>query len=662
MVGYSSNSKGCKLYDVVLKKCVVSRDVRFDESWSAVDEASQDEAEFNMHESESNAEAESDHAENIPDTSDTDQQLSNDEDENPTLPVPSPDEPQDAAESSPNVTLRRGDRVRKPPGEWWKPPHKSYKPQSGLLAVDATDDLIDCALSVQNVPQSYTEAIKPENIDFWTPGIEREHECLRENNTFEFVERTPNMHVLRNRYLFKVKKGKPKARLVACGCSQVRGVEYDKTFAPVISLIALRVLLALITSLDLFCHQMDVVTAFLNGDLDVEIFMEVPAGMRDPNRPNLVCKLLKALYGLKQAPRQWYAKIHKFLVDELGFKSCSYEPCLYIKHEGNSIMFIALYVDDLLIAGNDLAAILSVKDEFKKRFKMKDLGEASEFLGMQIKRDRDGGTLTLSQPDYIDTILERFNMTDAKTANIPMSPSLTLNSEPTSEDPPCNAPYRMAVGSLIWLMIGTRPDIAFAVGKLSKFCENPRQSHWNAVKHLLRYVKYTRTVGIHYQKSSPLHPLGYCDSDWASCTETRKSTEGMVFLLSGGAVSWRSKKQSVIATSSCEAEYMSAFSAAKEAVWLKRMFAEMMGKDKVDPIRLLVDNNSAVSTAKSESINQRNKHVDIKYHFVRDAVATMQVMLEHVSKEHQAADPLTKPLMRVLHERFMAMMGLKQCS
>ena len=301
-----------------------------------------------------------------------------------------------------------------------------------------------------------------------------------------------------------------------------------------------------------------------------------------------------------------------------------------------------------------------VKDEFKKRYKMKDLGEASEFLGMHIVRNRATRTLQLTQSNYVDKILERFRMTGSKSVDTPMmlAPKLAA-SDSEVEDPPAEVPYREAIGCLIWLMIGTRPDIGFAVGRLSQHCENPLTSHWTAVKRVLRYLKGTRDTGIAYGTEQSLQPVGYCDSDWASCRESRKSTEGFVFLLAGGAVSWRSKKQSIVATSSCEAEYIALTAAGKEAIWLSRMLAGMLGKAEMEPITVFVDNQGAIDTAKNATINRKNKHIDIRYHYVREAVGNNQVMLKHCSSNEQVADPLTKPLLRISHRAMCDKMGLR---
>ena len=319
-------------------------------------------------------------------------------------------------------------------------------------------------------------------------------------------------------------------------------------------------------------------------------------------------------------------------------------------------------MDDLLIAGNERPIVDQVKDEFKHRFKMKDLGAASEFLGIQIYRDRPNRKLHITQSSYIDKILERFGMADANPMSTPMEvSSFKISSSNTDpEERAHNVPYRQAIGSLMYLMIGTRPDIGFAVGKLSQYCEQPLKSHWSSIKRVLRYIKGTRNLGITYSASESLNPIGYVDSDWAGCLETRKSTEGMVFLLAGGAVFWRSKKQTVIATSSCEAEYIASCSAAKTAIWLARLLSGMLGQSCSDPITVHVDNQGSIAMAHNESVNARNKHIDIRYHFVREAVRTKQVILSHCPGTEQAADPLTKPLSRIKFKELCSKIGLEE--
>ena len=290
---------------------------------------------------------------------------------------------------------------------------------------------------------------------------------------------------------------------------------------------------------------MDVVTAFLKGDLDEEINMEQPEGCIDKNRPDSVCKLLKAIYGLKQAHRQWQSNIDEFLIVELGFKTTRSDPCLYIRRESNVIMIIALYVDDLLLAGSDLEAILWMKNELNTRFEMKGLGEAKTCIGLEIDCFRSKNILTVTQSKYAQAVLKRFKMSTSNPCATPMDQSHHVakqSSETDAEDKPCSTPYRQAIDCLVFLMVGTRPDIAFAIGKLAQHCADPLESHCTGVKRVLRYLRGLQRLGLVFCKDdlgTELH--GYSDADWGGCLKSRKSTSGYVFKLCGGSISWASR-------------------------------------------------------------------------------------------------------------------------
>ncbi len=659
-IGYSTQSKGYKIWDPAFNKIVVSRDVRFDESMSCnpsnfrspsestdvaiqggeddlasniiAEEKEQQVDEREHEEEEVNCQTESgEHAEDQAGEQDPDEEDSS-----------SDDQFQDTLDTSAGQ-VRRSTRARQPPKEWWK----------------TTNNLAQ-AFSVQAVPSSYSTATNQENIDFWKPGIQREHDCIMRSNTWELVDRAPGMHILPSKYVFRVKNGLPKVRLVAMGCRQIQGVDYNDTYAPVVTMTTIRTILALTASLDLELEQMDVVTAFLNGDLKEDIYMQVPEGFRDASNTNKVCKLNKSLYGLKQAPRQWYAKMHDFLVTSCNFKSSQNDPCLYFRHNGKDITLICLYVDDLLIAGSDKNDISKIKGELSSRFEMKDLGPATTMLGVEISRDRTAKKLFINQQEYTNTVLERFGMENSKPVATPMEKD---DSSPTEDqrDLCKSIPYRQAIGSIMYLMICTRPDLAYAIGKLSQYSESPKEHHWIALKRVLRYIKGTQTYGIMYNGSKLKSIAGYSDADWGGCKASRKSTSGNVFLVSGGAVSWRSKKQTCVALSTCEAEYIATCLAAKEAVWLARLLKDIHYTNAVSPITIGVDNNGAIDTAYNSSTNRRNKHIDLVYHYVRDCTAENKISIVHCDTSEQPADIFTKPLDRIKFQKFRSMQGIQSC-
>ena len=599
LLGYSSQSKGYKIWNKSAKRIIVSRDVRFNEAFGRP-------FQFEIEISDKTA-----HNGSVPGG-----QVKKEVELN----IMSPDEPlvdkdddpaysgndsrdnafEDAADS-PKPALRRSSRIRKPPGEWRK--------HNALLAY---------ALSAQVVPSSYKAATSPDNISFWQSGIESEHSSLLRCKTWKLVDYEPSMKILPSMYVFKVKDNKPKVRLVALGNRQTFGIDYHETFAPVVTMTTIRSVLAVAATNDLELEQMDVKTAFLNGDLNENVFMSVPEGLRSTSNVNKVCKLQKSIYGLKQSPRQWYAKMHEFLL-RLGFISSQNDPCLYVRHLTNSILMIALYVDDLLIAGSSITEVKTLKSKLSSRFEMKDMGAARVMLGLMITRDRATRRVFISQSEYARTVLERFGMEKSKPVATPMDKSYSIH-EGTDSDPINTTQYRQAIGSLMYLMIGSRPDLAYSIGKLSQHCENPSETNWIAVKRLLRYVKATSDFGILYQRKNNFRLEGFSDADWAGCHATRKSTSGVIFLLAGGAISWKSKRQTCVSTSTCEAEYIALCLATKEAIWLARLISDICDYKIPQVVSIGVDNQGTIDTGENSSINQRNKHIDVQYHFVRDAV------------------------------------------
>ena len=651
MIGYSSQSKGYKLWDADLRRVVVSRSVTFDEDVSdTVDFDTDSRAE--QHEDGTLPASE---VKSVPMSSqlpDDSEAVDND--------ASNSGGADDSHEPTAEPTLRRSSRRSQPPRPFWL-----TQTHSANLAMVSCNVATEKCFVSNDVPQSYKEATSGDNTDFWMPAIKKEESSIVRNKTWDLVERTPDMNVLPCMYVFTLKDSGPKARIVAKGCRQVHGVDYGETYAPVVKFTSVRVMLATVAVNDLELHQMDVVTAFLHGDIDKDIYMEVPGGFKDPSRPDLVCKLRKALYGLKQAPRLWHAKIDAFLIDELRFVSSPNDPCLYARHSAGRIMLIALYVDDLLIAGNDSKAIAWIKGELRKRFEMKDLGEARVCLGLEITRDRANRTLHLSQKKYTQSVLERFRMHDAKPVPTPMESGFTnirWSDPEASYESAADFPYRQAIGCLMFLMIGTRPDIAFAVCLLAQFSEQPLVPHWTGVKRVFRYICGTRDHGITFGRDSNADLVGYTDSDWGGCKNTRKSTSGHVFMIGGGPVSWRSRKQTVTALSSCEAEYIASCTAAKEAVWLGRLISDMNKYEKSPCVRIFADNQGSIESGKNQAINQRNKHIDIQYHYVRDVVAVGKVEFVYCPTEAMIADILTKPLDRVKFETHVKSLGVSSWS
>jgi hypothetical protein len=408
----------------------------------------------------------------------------------------------------------------------------------------ATSFLAATTMDYVKEPDGYSEAIRSDDALDWLEAMAVEMESLHENKTWDLVEPPHGCKVIKSKWVYKMKESmdglypvKYKACLVAKGFSQKEGIDYTETYSPVVSFPAIRCLFSLIATMGLKAVHMDVTTAFLYGQLDEEIYMAQPEGFEDTKSPTHVCRLKKSLYGLKQSPRQWNKEINDCFV-QYGLEWCKIEPCIYYKRDGASIMFVAIYVDDLILAGNTPEDMEDLKNSLNSQYKMKDLGEPRLFLGMEIKRDLVNKTLSLSQDAYVQNILKWFNMDEAKTASSPMDSSVVLSQAqcPSSEvdkQEMEHVPYRNLIGSCMYLLNCTRPDIAFAVGKLSWYLANPGKAHWHAGKHLLRYLKGSTSVslvlGANVHEDPKIH--GYGDADWAGDPDTRKSTTGLVVFL-----------------------------------------------------------------------------------------------------------------------------------
>ncbi len=373
----------------------------------------------------------------------------------------------------------------------------------------------------------------------------------------------------------------------------------------------------------------------------------------------MVWKLKRALYGLKQAPRLWNKRLDEFL-RSIGFKHLESEHSVYCR-KSNAI--IAVYVDDLLISCESEVEMSELKQLLGKTFEMKDLGSVKKLLGVTIVRNCDKKTFSLNQEDYVEKLLSKFGLEQCKHAVTPAEVGAKLKKDmcPRTQEEieeMRNVPYAMAVGSLLYLVNCTRPDIAYAVANVSKFMQNPGRQHWIAVKRILRYLKGTSNYDLTLGSTEPLNPIGYCDSDWGGDPDDRKSTSGYLFLY-GGVVSWRSRKQKTVALSSSEAEYMAATDAAKEAVWIQQFIEELFGEP-IDNTTVWCDNQSCIALTKDPGHHDRNKHVEIRLHFIRNLVDRGRIHFKYCPTEEMLADGLTKSVSRITLEKLAKLMNTDQ--
>jgi hypothetical protein len=459
--------------------------------------------------------------------------------------------------------------------------------------------------------------------------------------------------------VFKLKKNsageviKHKARLVAKGYVQRAGVDFDEVFAPVARLDSVRLLLAIAAHAGWDVHHLDVKSAFLNGELEEEVYVTQPPGFERDGEEEKVLRLSKALYGLRQAPRAWNAKLDATLLS-LGFQRCPSEHAVYMRCNGDERLLLGVYVDDLIVTGSSATAITHFKQQMQNKFSMSDLGRLSYYLGIEVHQG--GDAITIKQAAYAAKLVEKAGLAGCNPVQIPMEPRLKL-SKKSANTPVDIKLYRSLVGSLRYL-VHTRPDITYAVGYISRFMEAPTAEHWAAVKHLLRYIAGTLHFGCRFERSTGESRLiGYSDADFAGDVDDRKSTSGMVFTLGGSAICWQSQKQKVIALSSCEAEYMAATTAACQGVWLRRMLGELLGQAG-GAVTLYVDNKSAIQLCKNPVFHDRSKHIETRFHFIRECVQDGKIAVEYVPTGEQLADIMTKALPRAKFQELRQKLGV----
>ena len=512
-------------------------------------------------------------------------------------------------------------------------------------------------------PTTLKEAMRhPKHSKKWENSTQEEFDSLIKNKTWKLVPRPKDQNVIGSKWAFKHKKdalgkiARFKSRVVAKGYTQVYGVDYLDTFAPVAKLASLRIILAIAAVEDLEIHQMDVVAAFLAEELEELIYMEQPEGfVQGTEEEDLVCQLNKSIYGLKQSARLWNRKIRRMLLSK-GYYQTHSDHCVFV-HPITKII-VAIWVDDIIIAGKTTEDINELKDQLNKAFEMKDLGELKYFLGMQVYRDRMKRQIHINQSGYIKTILERFNLLDCNPVSTPIATGTQLRKS-TQDDNIIDDPreYQSITGSQMYAMLCTRPDTAYAISQLSQYNNAPNKTHYAVVKRVLRYLKGTIDKGITFSGSLGLKLELYCDADWAS-GEDRKSISAYIGMLAGGAITWRAKKQSTVATSSTEAEYMALLEAVKESVWIQQLLKEL-GRTAINTNTIYDDNQGAIALAHNPEHHARTKHIDIQYHFVRECVENEKVSLEYCPTADMVADALTKPLARDRHQMLMKRMGLE---
>ncbi|GAA0159622.1 transmembrane signal receptor [Lithospermum erythrorhizon] len=645
-LGLNEGTKGYRLFDVQTERVVISRDVLFEED-----------KQWNWNEQQAETGKTTSGWSNIDDTileespiDHDDEPVDDQDNEAPAQVVDQNADQLDANEGSPvqgRATTRQGRAIRQP--RWMG----DY-----VTGEEVSDDEVNIVLGSNVEDPLYFEEANLE--EKWRKAMQSEIESIERNNTWSLTTLPQGSKKIGVKWIYKTKTDeagnitKHKARLVAKGYSQREGVDYTEVFAPVAKMDTVRMILSIAAHKNWKIYQLDVKSAFLQGEIEEEVYVSQPPGFEVIGKEDHVYKLHKALYGLKQAPRAWFSKIEAHFM-KTGFKNSDNEQTLFTKRsETGSIIIVSMYVDDLIYTGNDYKMMMMFKESMVKVFEMTDLGNMNYFLGIEVRQTQAG--IFIGQKKYAEEILKRFAMDDCNSVLCPMLPGTTFDKDIGGRQID-ETYYKQIVGSLMYLT-NTRPDMTFAVSILSRFMSKPTELHLQLAKRVLRYLKGTTDYGIYYQRDKNAGLLAYTDSDYAGDKYDRKSTSGYAFLISNGAVAWSSKKQPIVALSTTEAEFIAAAVCACQGIWMKKILREL-DHSPGSCIHIKCDNSSTIKLSKNPVLHGRSKHIDIRFHFLRNLTKEGKIALEFCGTTDQVADILTKPLKNDSFMKLRSVLGVR---
>lgn len=528
-------------------------------------------------------------------------------------------------------------RVRKMPSKY-----DDYYVYNNSVSVNYCS--VDC-------PESFEEAILSDESSYWAQAMDREIKSLMQNKTWKLVNRPDNKKVLDVKWVYKKKtENNFKARLVVRGFQQKEII--DDIYSPVAKMLTIKILLSYCCQESLIIEQMDVETAFLNGKVLSEIYVKQPRGYEDGS--DKVCKLEKALYGLRESPRAWYECFDEF-IRGVGFNRSKYDYCLYVMNGNNEKIYLILFVDDILICCRNKQMINNIKGLLSDRFKMKDMGEVKNYLGISIDYNIENNVMKLNQKTYIESLACKYNLENAKLYSTPIEVNLKL--EP-AEKINVNIKYKNLIGALLYISAGTRPDISYSVNYLSRFQNSFNETHYRYCLRILKYLYFTKDLNLTYCKRENAEILDcFVDADWAGDNLDRKSTSGYVIRMFGNVVCWKSKKQNNVTKSSTFAEYVALSESVSELKLIKDILDFFVKIDR--PITVYEDNSGAVAIAKYGNFTKNSKYIEVQYHFVNEHYINGLINIVKIDSDNNLADLFTKSLGRLKFIKFRAMLDLK---
>jgi hypothetical protein len=520
--------------------------------------------------------------------------------------------------------------------------------------------------SAHKIPHSYRHAMATDP-DRWMIPMQIEMETLKSKHTWDLVKPPPGANVMDSRWVYDIKwdgegnRIKDKARLVGKGYTQQIGIDYNETWAGVTRLESVRMTAAIAARQDLKLWRIDFVGAYLNSLTKEDIYMKQPEGFVDPGFEDHVCKLVHTIYGTMQGAHDWYETLSQ-TYNKLGYTTSRADPCVRIKQEGGGYTITDTYTDDVFGASKSDAEIEERKREMGEVWEIKDVSEIEYFLGTRVQQDLDRGTVRITQRPYWENVISRFDLEHVTLRNTPLPTGIILdnNMSPKTDSEKAqmaDKPYRPILGCVMWGHLATRPDLSFAVSLLSRFQANPGIDHWNALMHVVGYVRNTIDYGLTYSRDGDLSPLGYADADYGGCRDTRRSTSGYVFMMAGGPVTWSSKRQSTVALSTVEAEYVAMSRCAQQMTWMQSWLDEV-AIEYATPGVIKGDSRGAISLTKNTKDHGKIKHIDIRHHYIRDLVHSGRISIEQIPSADNLADLFTKALPRDHHHRLLGKLNV----
>ncbi|KAK8926656.1 hypothetical protein KSP39_PZI018977 [Platanthera zijinensis] len=528
-------------------------------------------------------------------------------------------------------------------------------PRDGVRTRRGTiNEILHLSFLSQVEPKKFDEANKDAS---WILAMQDELHQFERCNVWTLVPRPKNQNVIDTKWIFRNKLDehgviiKNKVRLVAQGYRQEEGIDFDQTFAPVARLEAIRLFLAYASHKGFTVYQMDVKSAFLNGNLKEEVYVAQPPGFVNPTFPNHVYFLNKALYFLKQAPRAWYETLSSFLLEN-KFSRGKIDKTLFLREVKGKILLVQIYVDDIIFGSTDNNLCKKFSKLMQGKFEMSSMGELKYFLGLQVKQSED--EIFISQTKFTNELLKKFGMENATSMRTPMRSTVSLDKDEKGK-PFDETKYKSIIRSMLYLT-ASRPDIMFSTCVCAKYQVNIKESHYIAAKRILRYLKGTPNLDLWYPRNNDVELIGFSDADFAGSRDDRKSTSGTCQFLGRRLISWNSKKQNCVATSTAESEYISAGSCCAQLLWIRNQLKDydLQFRD----VPMYCDSSSAITIANNPVSHSRTKHIEVRYHFIREHVENKDISLCYVPTDKQVADIFTKPLDEAKFSLFKTELGM----